>query len=1302
MNITHLAPQPDITAHRQTVTEPDITPQDASGTSTATRSDNSIAQAPTTSSLQRLLADQENLRSLALRLRGIVPWVNDGFSTAAWLNKNTLPLNPNSSQALAHTTPPTFTSLITELGYDLPRTADEFTALAQKIEQKALLYPLGDLGGALSWPVPLSRADELKLDRFLSSDNTGVPGLPLPRDGKATLGYLLSASALTPSDLQDPVKALQTLLDTPSAQALGHAIQAHLGGVSSDTSIYDYLLTAINVGLDPKSATISRDRNNVADYDLAHPDNIGRLPSSIVESLSQKLVSDGKATQATAKLASHLLLASRYPHFLIKDIPASVTYGSTVWTQLSLAAAKIEAQTPGRVQTMTYAEVLVAAESMPANNHAVQFAQREALRDWGGSQGVLTAPDSEPSEADIEKVRLAYNDQLTALPNISSSMQTAWPSREKMALSLLEAAFPGVDPHVFKARVLKRFYEGGGRAPGVYPELRSMLDIVMEGVKLKKNYRWIITSNIGVPINDFNNLVRSDKASVADLFDTAYAETKSAQTEGHRGMVKYLISKLPLADRRNLESGKLEFFHTNDYKIAMDFTSPLALSKRGNTLHVKTTLAGEVNIYRIDTSKGTIEKDNHLTRTFTEPYSGEKLDRRHANTVSRTTLLAPPYPGNHADENPQPPAIPNSYGSERTAFIADAFLKALALDNDDLLNHARGVSSFDADRLFNAAIGEFFLNLIPLRSAIVNFKNNKIADGLFDLFFDVIGLVTLGSGKAAHAAKVLGTGLNATSKVVKTVKFIGTATLEALNPLSGLGDLAVGGGKLLGNSVNYLSAKGRDVIIKLKGLTGTFDGLKAASKTHGVAATGSYKVAGQTIEGGAVFHEGKWYAYDPISDRQYGPALKDFIPKVAAHDGEVRAFTDSWLGKMIGAVVAPPAVNANFLKDFVSALSRAKAEDNAAYIRGQNTGKPDAIFGYSPALKIDDLKRLAVAERRTPTELGSLVKRIDELQALPDRFKTARETAQLVDADAYKRGYEAGSPEGISGFAGTLTLNQCAELAIVRGRTPEELGRLVKYMENRRIAVGLENFRVFNAEITAAGGKAVPVPQGFYLSQVSLLSDGECAAISNVMASAAAHLSPGKQDVFMKNMYAAMVPALSPGDIAELRKIDPNKATIEQRRAADVSKFRVQLNQMQEVMGTRFHHGMQARQVPHTEIIAELAKAGKASTSKTLLINGPGHGITAGYNAKKREWFYFDPNFGKATFTTEAAMSAGLESTLNRGLSSQLMPHFPGTTRDTPQYKISVFDEANLNATLSGSGVDVSFLYQENLFKTTL
>ncbi|XVJ50197.1 hypothetical protein ACDZ94_24820 (plasmid) [Pseudomonas sp. UBT] len=1299
MSITHAALQPVVTSHNHTVTEPDVKTQNASSTSTTTTA---TVQAPTTSSLQRLLADQENLKNLASRLRGIVPWVKDGFLASDWLNKNTLRLHEHSSKASAQTTPQTFTSVITDLGYDLPRTADEFTALAQKLEQKASLHPLGDFGGALSWPMPISQQDQIRIVNFLHSNNTGLPGLPLPRDGDSTIGYLLRGSSLTSSDLHNPALALQKLIDSPKGQALGKALQTHLNGASSDISIYDYVLAAIHLGLDQASSR-HPERNKVAGVVLHESSYWGASPSLAVKSVSDQLVANSKATATTVKLATHLLLARSYPQFLIKDIPPTVTYGSTVWTQLTLAVAKIEAQTPGRVPNMTYAEVIAAAESMPTDSYAVQSAQREALRNWGVVSGMLDLFGTQPSEPEIEKVRNAYNNQLKALTNASSLMQTPWPSRKEIALNCLKAEFPGVDPAVFEAKVLKLLHKNSSQAPFVFPERRSMLDIAMEGERLEKNHSWV-TDDTRIPISRFNAYVQSDNFHAARLFKDEYKNTLKAQADGHHERVKYLTSTLSLEDRRNLDSGKLEFFHTNDYKVDMDFTSPLALSKRGNTLHVKTTRGGEVNIYCLDTSKGTFEKANHLKSKFTEPYSGEKLDKRNANIVSRTKLFAPPYAGTHADEIKNPPAIPDSYNSDRTSFIADVFVKSLALDNEDLLNHAKGVTSFDKNRSLNAAIGEFFLNLIPLRSAIVNFQNHKIGEGLFDLFFDVVGLVTLGAGKAAQATKILGTGLHAATKAVKTVKFLGVAAIEALNPLGGVGDLAVGVGGLLGKGFSYLSSKGRDAIIKLKGLTGSYDGLKAASKTHGVAATGTYKVAGQTIEGGAVFQEGKWYAYDPVSDRRYGPALKDFKPTVAAHDGDIRAVTDSWLGKMIGAVVAPAAVNPNFLDDFVSALAKAKAEDKAAYIRGQNTGKPEAIYGYSPALKINDLKRLAVAERRTPTELGSLVKRIGELEALPERFKTARETAQVIDADGYKRGYDAGGPEGISGFSKTLSLNQYAELGIARGRTPEELGRLVKYMEKRRIDVDLENYRVFHAEITAAGGKAVPMPQSFYLSQsqVSLLSEGECAAISNVMAAAAAHPAPGKQDIFMKNMYAAMVPALSPSEIAELRKINPNKAIIEQRRSADVNKFREQLNQIQEVLGDKFHHTMQARQVTPAVIISELAKAGKSSTSKTLLIHGPGHGITAGYNARTREWFYFDPNFGKATFTTEAAMSAALESTLNSGLSSHLMPHFTGTTRGTREYKMSVFEDANLNSTIKGTGVDLSFFYRDNLFKTTL
>ncbi len=75
----------------------------------------------------------------------------------------------------------------------------------------------------------------------------------------------------------------------------------------------------------------------------------------------------------------------------------------------------------------------------------------------------------------------------------------------------------------------------------------------------------------------------------------------------------------------------------------------------------------------------------------------------------------------------------------------------------------------------------------------------------------------------------------------------------------------------------------------------------------------------------------------------------------------------------------------------------------------------------------------------------------------------------------------------------------------------------------------------------------------------------------------------------------------------------------------------------------------------------------------------------------KKEWFYFDPNYGKATFSTEAQMSAALESTLKSGRTKYLLAHF-GQNPQVPEYKISVFEEPALNsvtATVPGSVQDL-------------
>jgi hypothetical protein len=118
--------------------------------------------------------------------------------------------------------------------------------------------------------------------------------------------------------------------------------------------------------------------------------------------------------------------------------------------------------------------------------------------------------------------------------------------------------------------------------------------------------------------------------------------------------------------------------------------------------------------------------------------------------------------------------------------------------------------------------------------------------------------------------------------------------------------------------------------------------------------------------------------------------------------------------------------------------------------------------------------------------------------------------------------------------------------------------------------------------------------------------------------------------------------------------------------------------------------------VPYTTIISELANA---RSDKTLLISGPSHGITAGVvtvNGRK-EWFYFDPNFGKATFDTQAAMSAALESTLSTGRTKNLLAHFVGQNPGVPEYRISTFDPADLNNITAPLNIDVMKFFQTDL-----
>ncbi|WP_438870232.1 glycosyltransferase [Pseudomonas sp. L1(2025)] len=846
--------------------------------------------------LKKAFGEQHNWQTLTNSLRTLLDQLDSAFpgertndqqrlletQLATYLNTTSIPVCPDSGYYQTHNLAPTSVvklhTYLRNSGLSVPKNLDELLTLYRLATTQVQTHPLGNFSGALSWPTPMPEQDKRTLIDLLNTPDPELPGLPLTDKKTGVLGYLLSAANLTSNDLKKSSSAVEALLGTPAAQALGRAIQSKLGGIATPNSINDYLLAAIHLSLDPE-ALATPARNSVAGFDLGQRQYWNQPPATVIEGLSRHLVKEGRASAESAHLAARMLLARSSPVYLIKDIPSSVTYGSIPWTQLAIAAAKLEAESPGRVLTMTYREVLAAADGVNVGTPLTQHIQREALHNWGMVSGHLQV-DTPPTDAQMSALQRAFITEQQALQATALALATPIPMREELGMDLLRSKFPGVADEVFRARHLTKAWLSEGR-PGRFPGTYSMLDVVMHGDKVTNDDKehWL-TNDKRIPIKAFCALSDAGELSVAESFIQRYKPAIQALEQGHAGMTQHLISTLAPEDRKNFEYGQLEFFHTNDYFIEADLSTK-TLIKKGHTLDVKITRDGQVNIYRIDTHAGKVSKHNYLAHIYSPPYS--RLDMRDANTLHRTVQFNP-FKDEHSEQSKEKPATsetPQAFDSERTRYIAKVLTQRLDLHGEDLLNHARGTTSYDETRAANNAIGEFFLNMIPFRSAIVNFMQGNIGDGLLDLGLDVIGLVTLGIGKAAQAGKVVAKGIAGVKGAARTARFLGTVVIEALNPLGGAGDLLKGISR-------WAWAKGTKAFNALRGATGSYDLLKAASTQHGLVAMGTARVVGHDLEMGAVFRGGNWYAFDPAKGLPYGAPLKNFQPDVVAAAGELK------------------------------------------------------------------------------------------------------------------------------------------------------------------------------------------------------------------------------------------------------------------------------------------------------------------------------------------------------------------------------------------------------------------------------
>jgi hypothetical protein len=274
-----------------------------------------------------------------------------------------------------------------------------------------------------------------------------------------------------------------------------------------------------------------------------------------------------------------------------------------------------------------------------------------------------------------------------------------------------------------------------------------------------------------------------------------------------------------------------------------------------------------------------------------------------------------------------------------------------------------------------------------------------------------------------------------------------------------------------------------------------------------------------------------------------------------------------------------------------------------------------------------------------------------EFKDFQQKYYAARAPKNRMQFD---NGYNAKKPENVPGYSSSMTLSELMKLTSEPWRTPEEVGSLSWAIERLKIKLVQEGYPLFQREIQLAGGTVTPMPQDFYLSQIDLASQGECAGMVNTMGLA---METGHEKTFLGNLFKA---AARPTE-------------------AQPANFIKNLNTLQKAMQepATFHIGHAPRQVPYQQIIAELSNT---VHSKTLRINSLDHALMAGVNmdGASPKWFYFDPNYGLATFDTPQAFQDGLERTLNRGTST-IRHRALGTDPAVPEYKVSEFNGADYN-----------------------
>lgn len=785
----------------------------------------------------------------------------------------------------------------------------------------------------------------------------------------AGTGGLLDSFLARPDpwhSLPDADHRLAAFFDSPAAvakaQAMAKGLQLYAvaGGQPLSKAIRHQLLaTALKL---EAGGDVPGRPGFVAGYEVYSPNKLGRSQKALRSDIEQHLQGKG-ASAHSAPLLAHMFLAQTAPELLVKADSAApgaalfkqssddITLGSTAWLGLRLGCALADTLAgPGASRLMSRTQLLALTQlqaQVPEQETLIKSLAARPLLEWAVMAGVFPKPsDGRYSPENYQQASAAFTAQQALTDAAFSTLTSEPPTQTSVLIGQLTRLFPELTEQEIRDFKLKRVYHTmqGSRPPVLLTEV--LLAGQAKLGLLAQLTNWMTENSTGkvqyeLPPGTISQATFDERIKqlpliaplVAPAIDRYVADTRSAQASA----LKLMIAQLPLAERKALEVGQIEFFSLrkataetlkedsgDESKVAQSkgiqgtliryetgivtprfgyyevFPGSMRMIKRDD-LPYSLSLGGEIKreqrpfgpfaYTREDVRREKTEAfDFQAYSSGTEPRAGvqspviiEKAASDLAATLQKTG-------GNHTGV-----PVPNSFASDKTARIVEGILgNSFDERRDALTAYANQPTNlqrqrefpFGADDVFSSENLRMVLGLLPFVGAVADIAEGNVAQGLKGLLIDFASFAATGGvGGARSFFKGLKVVLpfNGRAFTMQGLKGAAPFFRSLFNPLDGTVGLLKSGQKAPGLLKSFLKGELRLLDTGIYLPATAFERCRWGAGVYGSVAGGQPAGAQQgTCDGQelyAVQKNNHWYGVNPCTFETGGAPLQGFVPQ---------------------------------------------------------------------------------------------------------------------------------------------------------------------------------------------------------------------------------------------------------------------------------------------------------------------------------------------------------------------------------------------------------------------------------------